>query len=103
MRLQLVGEPVSIADRVGSIFEFGYVGASTGVLAYRSGRATDTDPFQLTWVDRQGTNLGAAVAPGYYLSLGLSPDGARLAVTRVDSGRGEQNIWLQELARSTIT
>jgi Tol biopolymer transport system component len=57
----------------------------------------------LTWFDRHGTNLGAAVAPGYDLSLRLSPDDSRVAVARMDLSSVSANIWLNEFARNTLT
>jgi Tol biopolymer transport system component len=103
-RLQMTGEPVHIADHVKSIFEFGFFGVSdNGVLAYQNGDAIGANPLQLTWFDRRGANLGAAAAPGYYLSLRLSPDASRVAVTRLDLTSVASNIWLNEFARNTLT
>jgi eukaryotic-like serine/threonine-protein kinase len=103
-RLQMTGEPVRIADHVKSIFEFGFFGVSNnGVLAYQNGDAIGANPLQLTWFDRRGANLGAAAAPGYYLSLRLSPDASRVAVTRLDLTSVASNIWLNEFARNTLT
>lgn len=111
-KLEMVGEPVVLANHVGSTFEFGNAGASTnGVLAYRSGNSTGANWLQPAWFDRLGKNLGAAMAPRYYYSLGLSPDAARVAVTRLDLGSGEGgslkdngvDIWLHEFGRNTLT
>ncbi len=102
--LQMTADPVRLADHVGSIFEFGYVGvSSTGVLAYRNGNAAGGDALQLTWFDRQGRNLGAGVSPGYYTSQRLSPDASQVAVTRLDVATGNADIWLHEFARNTVT
>jgi eukaryotic-like serine/threonine-protein kinase len=103
-RLQMAGEPVRIAEHVKSIFEFGFFGVSdNGILAYQTGDAIGANALQLTWFDRRGTNLGAAVAQGYYLSLRLSPDASRVAVTRMDLSSVSSNIWLDELTRNTLT
>ena len=51
-RLALAGNPVPVAERVGSFRDGGFFSASANdVLVYRT---ADTD-FQLTWFDRQGT------------------------------------------------
>jgi Tol biopolymer transport system component len=67
-------------------------------LAYRSGAG---DSSRLTWFDRQGKVLSAAADPGQYGDLALSPDGARVAVTRRDGSN--ENIWLLDLARGVST
>jgi Tol biopolymer transport system component len=102
--LRLAGEAVRIADHVGSVYEFGYVGVSSnGVLAYRTGGAIGANPLRLTWFNRQGTNLGTAVAPGYYTSLRLSPDGSQLAASRLDVTTVTTDIWMHEFARGAST
>src|SRR5436190_596288 len=103
-RLQMAGEPVRIADHVRSIFEFGFFGVSdNGILAYQTGDAIRPNLVQLTWFDRRGANLGAAAAPGYDGSLRLSPDASRLAVARMDLSSVSSSIWLDEVARNTLT
>ncbi len=104
VNLRMAGDAVRIADHVKSIFEFGFFSVSdNGVLAYQTGDAIGANPLQLTWFDRRGMNLGAAVTPGYYLSLRLSPDASRVAVTRMDLGTVSSNIWLNEFGRNTLT
>jgi Tol biopolymer transport system component len=104
VKLQIAGEPVPVADHLRSIFEFGAFGVSeNGVLAYQNGDAIGANPLQLTWFDRQGTNLGAAMSAGYYLSLRLSPDASRVAVTRMNLATVSSNIWLHDFARNTPT
>jgi len=104
VNLKMAGDAIRIADHVKSIFEFGFFSVSeNGVLAYQTGDAIGANPLQLTWFDRRGMNLGAAVAPGYYLSLRLSPDASRVALTRMDLGTVSSNIWLNEFGRNTLT
>jgi WD40 repeat protein len=56
-RLQLMGEPVPLAERVAAVNQYGVFSASrTGVLAYRTGGQAANR--QLTRVDRQGKPLG---------------------------------------------
>ena len=64
-RLELVGEPVPVAEQVGSANAVqGHFGVSaSGVLAYRTGAAGGGS--SLTWYDRQGKVLGAAAEPLY--------------------------------------
>ncbi len=99
-RLELVGEPVAVADKVGSLFLSGSFSVSAnGILAYRRASA----PSALTWYDRQGKVLNIAREPGAYTyTVALSPDGARVATTRVDPKVSGPNpgIWLHEFGRS---
>jgi dipeptidyl aminopeptidase/acylaminoacyl peptidase len=102
-RLELVGEPVPVAEQVSSVNAVqGRFGVSqSGVLAYRTGAAGGGN--SLTWYDRQGKALGAAVEPGQYNTVALSPDGTRMAVSRGDPQNANLDIWLIEFARSTST
>jgi Tol biopolymer transport system component/predicted Ser/Thr protein kinase len=99
-RLQLTGEPVPVAERVGSYLAYGFFSISAnGILAYRT-RAQD---FQLTWLDRQGKAISRMGEPGPYTSLAVSPDGTRAVVSRNNAfpGPAAWNLWLLDLARGT--
>jgi eukaryotic-like serine/threonine-protein kinase len=97
-RLELSGEPVTVAERVGTFIDAGFFSTSTnGVLIYRAGGA---GADQLTWFDPQGRRLGAAGEPGTYLTVALSSDGTRAAVTRVGQNAG---LWLVDFSRGTST
>jgi Tol biopolymer transport system component len=101
-RMELVGEPARVAERVGTVFNTGYFSASaTGALVYRSGNG---DRSQLTWVDRKGKTSGVVGEPGPYVFLAVSPDGTRAATVRgnvaVDS---LQDIWLFDFGRGVST
>jgi hypothetical protein len=100
---ELKGDPVRIADGVGSFNNFGYFGASSnGVLAYRTGAELGTAVTQLTWFDRQGSKA-PALPLGFYASPALSPDGNRVAVTRLQDFGGNRDIWLFDFARRAFT
>ena len=94
-KLALAGEPVPIAEQVGSVgYGYGHFTASdTGALAYRVGGGS-APISQLTWLDRQGKVVGTAGQPGPYNSLAIAPDGARIAVERVESKGSD--LWLIE-------
>ena len=102
-RLELTGEPVPLAEQVGSIQGYGYFSASTnGVLVYRSDAGGVS---QLTWFDQQGKSFGTAVEPASYDTLSLSPDGTRAAVSRSDdpSNPNLETLWLVDFSRGTST
>ena len=103
-RLAPTGEPVPVAERVGSIRDIGDFAVSTnGVLAYRSGSGQGT---QFSWFDRQGKILGTAGNPSLYYTpdpLALSPDGTRVATQHRDPRTGNLDVWVLDIARNTST
>ena len=108
--LQLQGDPIPVAERVGSLFLSGQFSVSpSGVLAFRGGK-TALWLSRLSWFDRQGRQLGNVGDTGTYsyTDLALSPDGTRLAAARIDpkvaSGEvGIWVIWLLDLIRGVST
>jgi eukaryotic-like serine/threonine-protein kinase len=97
-RLELSGEPAAVAEHLGSFLDFGFFSASTnGVLVYRTGQGGHS---QLTWFDQRGKSLGTVGEPSAYITLSLSPDGTRAAVTRVDP---MPSLWLVDFSRGTST
>ena len=101
-RLELSGEAVPVAEKVGSYLDYGLFSASNnGVLVYRSGVGQD---YQLTWLDRQGRVLGTVGEPGRYNSMALSPDGRRVAVSRINAENTPNwDVWLLDVQRNTST
>ena len=72
--LELSGEPIPVAEHLGSFLANGFFTASTnGVLVFRTDAASQS--AQPAWFDRHGTRLGNAGEPGNYSGLALSPDG----------------------------
>jgi eukaryotic-like serine/threonine-protein kinase len=104
-RLELVGEPVPVANQVGTVFlSASFSTSANDVLAYRS--RSGTTATQLTWFDRAGKVLGRVrgsdAGSSIYTDVALSPDGTRVAATLFDPSVPGQSetIWLLELARS---
>jgi hypothetical protein len=103
-RLELIGEPRPVAEKVGSFMSFGFFSASTnGILVYRSSSAGQIN--QLTWYDRQGKALGKAGESGEYWGLSLSPDGGRGAVSWLNPAQVPLTIdlWFLDFAHGTKT
>ncbi len=100
--LALTGEPVRVADEVGSVNGRGrYAVSANGVLAYYQGdagggggSASDTNDWQYAWTDRGGRTSDTVGPPGPYRGIELSPDGKRVAVHRHEAGGGD--IWVIE-------
>jgi eukaryotic-like serine/threonine-protein kinase len=96
-RLELSGEPATVASHIDTFRNHGFFSASTnGVLVYSTGSVART--FQPTWFDRQGKVLGTVGEPGDFASLSISPDGKGAAVSRIDSGIA---LWLLDFSRGT--
>jgi eukaryotic-like serine/threonine-protein kinase len=101
-RLKLRGEPVPVAEHVGTAINSAMFSVSpTGVLAYRSGVAVPAGS-QATWFDRQGKVVGTFGEPGQDNAFILSPDGARAAV-RGGSEQDRADLWLLDFARGVRT
>ena len=91
--MQLTGEPIPIAERVGSN------GASTnyfsvsgnGALIYRTAAVNKS---QLRWFDRKGKALGTLGDVGAYGELAVSPDGNRVVVSRRDTK--DYDLWVMD-------
>ncbi|HXG90555.1 MAG TPA: protein kinase [Vicinamibacterales bacterium] len=98
-RLALAGNPVPVAERVGSFRDGGFFSTSANdVLVYRT---ANTD-YQLAWFDRQGTLSGRAWEPGGFRSAALSPDGARAVASRtIPQDTAKADLWLIDLSRGS--
>ena len=97
-RMELRGDAVRVADQVGSypLRAYGMFSISqTGVLVYRVDTAAGA--VQLTWVDRQGKAISTVGEPGTYTMARLSPDGTRVAVTKLGQLVGNRDIWVLDI------
>jgi Tol biopolymer transport system component len=99
-RLEITGEPVRVAEsvRIEQNARALFSVSTNGLLAYRAGGRLETE---LVWFDRQGRTLGTVGSPGRYAEPALSPDGNRLAVSRIDPATETRDIWLFDLLRGT--
>lgn len=98
-RLEIAGEPVSLAEKVGGSPGFGnsnfYV-SENGVLVY----GTNVDTLsELVWLDRTGKRLGSVAPPHSYWRPQLSPDEKQVAVERPDPQTGYNDLWVFDLRR----
>jgi Tol biopolymer transport system component len=99
LRARLIGEPLPVAEQVVQNGESGHVSAAvsaSGLLVYRA-----ADLQQLTWLDRRGRELGPLGPAGVYRDPSLSPNGDRVAVSRLDSLTGTEAIWIIDAVRET--
>jgi hypothetical protein len=99
-KFQLKGEPVSVAEPVGTLRSNGFFSVSTnGVLAYRAGKVAGL--LEPNWYDREGRLIGKTGEPTPDQTLVLSPDATR-AAGRDALVRGG-DIWLLEFVRGART
>jgi len=99
-RLEVTGEPVSVAERVAITADGGVnaVISPDGTLAYvRPG--TQGGARELVWVRRDGREDATAAPPRAYAYPRVSPDGTRVALEVADQ---ERDIWVWNFARETL-
>jgi Tol biopolymer transport system component len=95
--LPIRDEGIRIADNVGgsTMFAASFSVSAGGVLAHAGPLLIRS---HLAWFDRGGTSLGPATdIPADFVSVRLSPDGRRAAMTRVDEQLNTTDIWTLDL------
>lgn len=100
--LEVMGDPVTVADRVTTIASTGAVEYSlseSGALVYLAGGVVGASR-SLVWVDREGREQRVNAPPRMYVYTDLSPDGSRVALDVRDQ---DQDIWIWDFARQTLT
>jgi Tol biopolymer transport system component len=99
--LKTTGGPIPIAE--GVLFQpfrwFGnYTVSGTGRLVFQGSGAARRK--QLTWFDVDGKELGRVGEPANFISLALSPDAQRAAMTNIAGQAGAKpEAWLYDLGR----
>jgi serine/threonine-protein kinase len=96
--LKILSDPVPVVEQVMTLAngaaEFSV--SRQGALVYVPGGGARS----LVWVTRQGREEPITAPPRAYMYPRLSPDGTRVAVDISDQ---EQDIWIWDLARQTLT
>jgi eukaryotic-like serine/threonine-protein kinase len=96
--MEPAGDPFPVAEHVGNQRSYAFFTASlNGTLAYRTGGGVGNR--QLTWFDRTGKALSKMGAPGDYVALALSPEGARAALLQNQSNASNYDLWMYDIAR----
>jgi len=75
--------------------------SDAGTLVYRTGSGIGFTK-KLLWVNRDGKVAGEAMPEDRYGGLALSPDGKRVAITRM-AGEGDTSVWIYEFNRKVMT
>jgi Tol biopolymer transport system component len=100
-KLELSGEPVPVAEEVGSSYETGYFSATVNALVYRT--SPQNREVQLIWFDRQGMVVGKVGEPGNIGNGRLSPDGTQLAYGKSNINIADLDIWVLNMTRDSST
>ena len=98
-----MGDPVPVVDGVAIDADVRSAHAAispAGTLVYEAGGVPRDAQRSLVWVDRLGKETAIAAPARAYESARLSPDGAKVAL---DSADQEQDIWVWDLERKTLT
>jgi serine/threonine protein kinase len=90
-RFVLRGAPVAIAEDARPPFS----ASRNGTLTYRTVPAT---PNPLLWIRPDGSEIGTAVPPGYYVDPAISPDGTQVAVASRESPDDDFDVAIVDLA-----
>ena len=104
--LQVHGEPVIVAANV-PLYSAEFLGTGRGqfaasrdgVVVYLS--QPNLVMPRLTWFDRQGKELGTVGEPALYFGPRISPDGSRVAVSRLDPRTRFGDIYVIDEAGSS--
>jgi len=91
----LAGDPNSGAG------QFSFSGApGPGTFVYRTGRVSEQS-WPVSWLDSVGKTRPLIPARGFYVQPHFSPDGQRLALSKI--ARSDRDIFVYDLQRDTIT
>ena len=89
-RFDLVGQPVALADNALPPFS----ASRTGALTYRT---VPTTPSPLIWLGTDGSVIGDALPPGYYVDPQISPDGTQVAFGSRESPEDTWDVSILDL------
>lgn len=103
-KLQLMGEPLSLAEKVGynpALSYAAYSVSDNGLLTTSRGMGSANS--QLAWFDRGGKQLETVGEPASQIRAAISPDEKHVVVDRADPQTGTFDLWIIELARRITT
>jgi serine/threonine-protein kinase len=102
-RLAITGAPQPVLDDVSSVLSIGSANfdfSQNGTFVYLSSKGDP--PWSIFWLDGEGKIEPLSLAPRFYYSPRLSPDGKRLAFAMSDD-QGQPDIWVKDLARDNTS
>ncbi|UCE24350.1 MAG: serine/threonine-protein kinase, partial [Candidatus Zixiibacteriota bacterium] len=98
-RLEIVGEPIPIAEDIATMgtFLYHFSASDDATVVYQ--RATAVMVSRIIVVNRAGRELDTIGKPARYGAIALSPDGKRLAFGLTDPQTVQRGIWIHDLIR----
>jgi serine/threonine-protein kinase len=102
MKLKVLSDPVPVMDDVTmgrNAADFSV--SSSGTLVYVPGSENAGNARTLAWIDRTGREEAIKTAPRGFLSVHLSPDDTRIAVSAAE--QSNPDVWIVDLARGLTT
>ena len=100
-KLQVTGDAFPVAEQVGVNPANGrafFSVSDNGVLVYRTGTGAEA---RIAWFDRSGKEIGQLGTTSQIVSLALSPDNKRIAISRINNQSGSIDLWLIDQERET--
>ena len=101
VRLELIGDPIRVADEVGIGANHAHFSASAnGTVAHRTGN-TAGSTVRIAWFDRAGSELDQVAETFDSRNLSMSPDG-RWASVDQSAEDGSLDVWRIDLAGGAL-
>ena len=100
-KLQVTSDAFPVAEQVGFNPANGrafFSVSDNGVLVYRTGAGAEA---RIASFDRSGKEIGQLGTTGQIVTLALSPDNQRMAITRMDKQSGSTDLWMIDHERET--
>ncbi len=104
-RLEIVGPAVPVLEGVNGPISWGskhMAFSDSGTLVYLPG-GTDLELRTLVWIDRQGNEQPASLHERGFERFDISPTGTHVAVGITNTAGDQEDIWILELERDTLT
>jgi Tol biopolymer transport system component len=101
-RMQLVGEPITVADHIAldsPLRSGGAFAVADDVIAYRNA----SPDSRLIWFDRSGKEIGEFPMHADYQNPWLSNDEKHVAIEKTDAATGRHTIWMVDLLRGVTS
>jgi hypothetical protein len=104
--MEVKGGAAAMVEGVQRAFVTGsanYAFSNTGMLAHVVGGTAEDFGRDLVWVDRNGVEEPLGTESKFYGGPRISPDGTQVALDVWDNKEGNNDIWVWDLTRETLT
>jgi serine/threonine-protein kinase len=104
-KLEIVGPAVPVLEGVNGAIGWGSIqmaSSESGTLVYLPG-GSDLAKSTLMWIDREGKEQPASAHERSFDRFDISPAGTHVAVSISNASNDQEDIWILELERDTLT